>query len=318
MSTIESVPVVRYKPFVLRRPDSQYQALLSRLLNEGEETGSAQGVPRLAVVNHGMTFDLSNGIPVITERDVVSGKHPTFYQALGELCAFLNGARTQEELESFGCFWWKRWVTAEKCVKRGLQPGDLGPGSYGPAWTAFPNPNGKPFNQIQHVVEQMRERPELITHIVSPFIRPYLGRGKGKTQEVVVVPCHGLLFIYTNPRTRELSLHHIQRSCDVPVGLAGNLVQYAALTMMFAQVLGYTARTLHYTISSAQCYHTNDHNPETDQRVAMREMLSTKPQQLATVRLNPAVTDIFAFRKEDFTIHDYYPQSERRPVWTPV
>ena len=40
--------------------------------------------------------------------------------AIGEILGFMNGARTQEELVKFGCYWWRFWVTKEKCEKRGL------------------------------------------------------------------------------------------------------------------------------------------------------------------------------------------------------
>ncbi len=35
------------------------------------------------------------------------------------------------------------------------------------------------------------------------------------------------------------------------------------------------------------------------------EQLSRKPYPLPQMRLNPAVTDIFAFRYEDFTLENY-------------
>jgi len=75
-------------------------------------------------------------------------------QAIGEILGFMNGARTQKELENFGCYWWKSWVTKEKCEKRGLVEGDLGPGSYGAAFHDFPTSEGQPYNQIKAVVQQ--------------------------------------------------------------------------------------------------------------------------------------------------------------------
>lgn len=56
---------------------------------------------------------------------------------------FINGARTQEELEKFGCKWWKSWCTPEKCKKRGLEAGDLGPGLTGQRFMIFRRQTGE-------------------------------------------------------------------------------------------------------------------------------------------------------------------------------
>ncbi len=122
------------------------------------------------IVGAQLRYKIENGFPVITERDL-SGS--MFSGALAEHVAFLNGARTQAELEKFGCKWWSKWVTKEKCAIFGLPEGDLGDGSYGAAWATFPTKEGKPFNQIKHVVQQMKERPYLRTHLISPWIPQY-------------------------------------------------------------------------------------------------------------------------------------------------
>ncbi len=292
--------------------DTQYRELLFRILNEGVKVDSHQGEPAFRVVGHMMRFNLSNGFPIITERDLCSSKdgiHSIFYQALGELFAFLHGAHTQKQLESFGCLWWKRWVTEEKCAKRGLESGDLGPGSYGPAWTAFPTAEGSSFNQITHLIEQIKELPHLSTHYVSPWIPQYIGRGKGKQQKVVVAPCHGWIHVLTDQKKR-LTLFHSQRSADVPVGLVANLIQYAALTMMIAQVTGYIPHELVYCISNAHIFEM--------QIKAVEEMLMTSPSILPTVTIDPGVTSLLDFRQNHFKVSNYNPRLPSHIIRTPV
>ena len=109
------VAPIKYKQN--RQPDYQYHNLLKKILDEGEEVKSQQEVNAKMIFGHQMRFPLENGFPLITERNI-SGKFIS--QALGELIAFLHGERTQEGLESFGCFWWKPWVTEEKCSKKRL------------------------------------------------------------------------------------------------------------------------------------------------------------------------------------------------------
>ncbi len=306
--------MIVYKEFSERTADSQYRELLERIKTTGVKVFSQQEEEAIMILGHQMRFQLDNGFPIITERDLVSapeGQLPQFYLALGELCAFLNGARTLEEMKKFGCGWWSRWVTKKKCAKRGLEPGDLGPGSYGPAWRSFPTSEGNPFDQITHIIEQINEIPHLRTHIVTPWIPQYLGRGRGKQQKVVVVPCHGWFHVVINTYTNELSLHHFQRSADAPVGLVFNLIQYAALTMMLAQVTGYKVKELVFTTSDTHIF--------LSQMEDVNELLQqTKPQRFPTMTMDPDIKDVFAFRPEHFKVTDYYPQSPRRLIWTPV
>lgn len=298
--------------------DTQYRDLLRRILEEGTRAFKQQSKhsedgkgDAITLVGHQMRFDLRKGFPMITERDLLSpGKTAPMYEfALNELFAFLHGARTVEELEKWGVPWWKTWATPEKCAKRGLTPGDLGPGSYGPAFRAFPTAEGESFDQIGMILQQMKEQPHLRTHCVFPWIPQYVIRVKGRTQKVVVVPCHGYFHVFLFPETKELVLHHFQRSADAPVGLVFNLIQYAALAMMFAQVLGYTAKELVYTISDAHIY--------VGQIEKVEKLLATDPQPLPRVSLDPIVTNLMDFRAHHFKFFDYYPQRGRMAIWTP-
>jgi thymidylate synthase len=116
--------------------------------------------------------------------------------------------------------------------------------------------------------------------------------------------------ISVHPEHRTLVLTHRQRSADVPVGLVFNLIHYAALAMMVGQVTGYRPVEVVYFIDDAHIYLT--------QLEAVRAMLATTPRPLPTVQLDPAVTDLFAFRAHHFTVADYYPQLPRRRIPTPV
>jgi len=160
------------------------------------------------------------------------------------------------------------------------------------------------------VIEQIREIPHLRTHLVSPWIPQYVGRGKGKKQKVVVVPCHGWFHVMIYTLTGELSLHHFQRSADVPVGYPFNMIQYAALTLMFSQVTNYKPKEVIFTISDAHIY--------MGQMDDVDVLLLTEPQRLPTVTLDPEIKNIFDFRYEHFKVTDYKPQLERRKIWTPV
>ncbi len=281
------------KTYADRTVDTQYRDLLSRIMKEGTDVKPIHGEISKMVLGHQMRFDLRNGFPLLTERDLSK----LLKGALAEHFAFLHGAHTQEELEKWGCKWWDRWVTPEKCAIFGLPPGELGPGSYGPAWAAFPTSEGKPFNQIVEVIRQLKERPYLRTHIITPWIPQYAIQHSELQRKVVVAPCHGYLHIFGFPDTKEISVHHFQRSGDIPVGVPFNIIQYAAFTLMVAQIMGYEAKELVYTISDAHIYES--------QYQFVEEILKRDPRRFPTVTLDPSIKDILDFRPEHFTLTDY-------------
>jgi len=169
-------PMITYHPLEERTPDYQYQTLLKLILKEGIRSSSQQGVDTISLVGAPpMRFKLANGVPLITERNMApvfkNGKPTVWMQAVAEITAFINGVRTQEGLEEFGCYWWEPWVTEAKTKKRGLAVGDLGPGSYGAAFHDFPTAEGEKFNQFAVMVQQMKENPHLKTTLFHPGFR---------------------------------------------------------------------------------------------------------------------------------------------------
>lgn len=301
--------MLEYKPFEKRTPDTQYRDLLALIREKGEEVDTQQEHPARKWIGYLLRFPIANGFPLVTERDLIS-EPSQFRFAIAELCAFLNGAQTLEEMKRFGCGWWARWVTPEKCAKRGLEPGDLGPGSYGAAWRRFPTAEGVPFDQITTLLQQIEELPHLRTLEVSPWIPQHIPRGKGRQQKVVVAPCHGWIHVHINTRTREMTLVHRQRSVDAPVGFVFNLVQYGALLLMLGQVTGYKPKELVYFVDDGHIY--------LRQMDAVERLLATKPMPLPTVTVDSDIKDIFDFRPEHFHVDDYYPQNERMVIWTPI
>ena len=274
---------------------SQYQQLLQEIMDHGQRVSTPQGTDALTIIGpKPLHYKLDEGFPAITERKL---SEKIWGQAIGEIIAFINGARTIKELESYGCSWWKAWGTEAKAKKRGLEVGDLGPGSYGAAFHDFPTAEGEKYNQFATILQQMQERPHLRTHFISPWVPQYTMRVTGRTQKVVVCPCHG--WIHMRIIDGKLTLHMFQRSADVPIGVPSNMVEYAALTMMVAQVLGLKAYEFVHSFSDAHIY--------VDQLDAVKEMLSRETRPLPSMIMNPKIKDLFAFRKEDFTLENYDP-----------
>jgi thymidylate synthase len=290
---------VQYRPYGLRRPDSQYQDRLALILHQGIPARSFHAVgSRTYMGLPPMRFDLRNGFPITTVRDLKG----SWKSAIGEILAFINGVRTQDELVNefqVNKRFWADTVTAEKCAKFGLQAGDLGDGSYGPGMGAYPAPDGTKTNQMRNVLEQIRRLPEVRTHWVDPWIPFYTMDGENAKRKVVVAPCHGWMHWRVINGGLHLQMH--QRAADMPIGSVYNTLQYAALLIAAAHVLKMEARWFYHSFSDAHIY-DNQFDPW------VHDMIRREPLALPTLTLaEDAPDDLFQFRPRHFILSDYNP-----------
>jgi thymidylate synthase len=299
-----------YLPFAERRPSTQYRDMLQAIRDSGVRVQTKQGEDALALAGHCMRFPMAHGAAVITERSIKGFVN----KAIGELCAFINGARTLDELRAFGCDWWDAWATPEKCVPRGLEPGDLGPGSYGHAFRNFTTDldGGDPgFDQLPHLIKKLKDLPLDRTALMSPWIPVANHRDAETKSRNTIAPCHG--WIHALVFGDKLHLVHNQRSGDTPIGVPSNMAQYTALGLMIEHLTGYEFVEYVHWIQYAHIYD--------NQAAAVDEMLAREPRPLPTLRLTDAglrVTDIHDFRAEHFELSDYdpHPAIARIPVLT--
>jgi thymidylate synthase len=84
---------------------------------------------------------------------------------------------------------------------------------------------------------------------------------------------------------------------DFPIGTPYNVAQYAMLLMMLAQVTGMEAHELIITGGDCHIYF--------DQLLLVQEQLNREPYKKPTLKLNPEIMDIDAFKLEDFELCDY-------------
>ena len=88
-----------------------------------------------------------------------------------------------------------------------------------------------------------------------------------------------------------------QRSADVGLGVPFNIASYALLTMMVAQVCGFEPGEFVHTFGDAHIYSNHE-----DQ---IREQLSRSTFELPSMKINPEIDDLFAFKYADFELVDY-------------
>lgn len=288
--------MVEYLPYEERKPDTQYRRMIKRILVDGEPAPTRQGVTAHTLIQQTLKYDLKNGFPAIPDRDVSK----FWDKGIGELCAFMNGITTAEGLNLFGASWWGAWTTPGKCALFGLPAGEIGPASYGGVFHDFPTLDGSRFDQFSNLVRQIKELPDDRVHAVSNWMPAENARGEGFVQGNTIAPCHGDLNVrILNGR---IHLHMKQRSCDTPVGGPSNMIQYAALLLMLEQLTGFKAGVFYHTIFDAHVY---------DNQVSLMKQLVRRPAlRLPTVTINEEgrkVTDIMDFRRQHFTLTDYFP-----------
>ncbi len=288
-----------YKPLSERTSDSQYQDRLVMLLKGDYVKDTPQGVGALTEFGRlaPMVFDLRNGVPVITERKI------PWEKAVAEIIAFINGARTIDEIESYGCPFWGDY--RGKGTKLGLEPNDMGPGSYGAVFHDYERADGTKLNQFAQMIEQIKDSPTLRTHRVTNWRADYTARGPNR--KVIVAPCHGE--VHCRVLDGKLHLRMDQRSADFPIGVPFNMIQYAALLLMIAQVTGLTPGRYIHSLSDAHIYE--------NQVSAVLELLKRDPRPFPTLQLDPSVKNLFDFRVEHFTLEEYDPHPAMKVPYAP-
>lgn len=267
-----------------------YETLLRDVLEKGRVRTDRTGTGTRSLFGYQMRFDLREGFPLVTTKKV------HLKSIIHELLWFLRGETRVDSLKAAGVSIWDEWATAEQTAKFGREAGDLGP-VYGHQWRNFgatKNADGSyardGVDQIVNLLDDLERNPTSRRHLVT-------GWNPREATEVALPPCHTFFQFYVHDG--ELSCQLYQRSADVFLGVPFNIASYALLTMMIAQVKGLRAAEFVHTFGDVHLYSNHIEQAELQ--------LSREPRPLPTMKLNPEVKDLFAFRYEDFSLEGYDP-----------
>jgi thymidylate synthase len=289
-----------YLPFEERVPDPQYGNLLRMIHDHGVYGPTRQNSPAKTVLGKTINYYFANGFPCIPDRSI-----KTFWpKAIDELGAFIGGAHSIDSLRAVGLgSWWEAWATEAKTSKRGLPPGEMGPGFYGSAFHDYPGLNGQPYDQFAALIEDIKLNPYDRRHHINPWI-PYhvLRSAENPDSNVTIAPCHGWITITI--LEDGLHLEMMQRSGDYPVGVPSNMIQYAALAIYIGHLVGFPAVEYIHHFMNAHVYEKQESTG------LVWQMLNREPLRLPTLQLNDAglaATDIHQFSSRLFELTDYHP-----------
>ena len=250
----------------------QYLDLLQHILDNGTEKTDRTGTGTRSCFGYQMRFDLQKGFPMVTTKKL--HVKSIFY----ELLWFLKGDTNIKYLKDNGVSIWDEWAN---------EAGELGP-VYGEQWRSWKGADGVVVDQITELIKQIKTTPDSRRLIVSAW-------NVAELPKMALMPCHTLFQFYV--ADGKLSCQLYQRSADVFLGVPFNIASYALLTMMIAQVCDLEPGDFVHSFGDVHLY--NNHIEQA------KLQLTRTPFELPTLKINPAVKDIFSFDFSDFTIENY-------------
>ena len=259
-----------------------YLALLRHVLEHGAVKADRTGTGTRSVFGWQMRYDLREGFPLVTTKKL------HLRAIVHELLWFLRGDTNIAYLRDHKVTIWDEWADAD---------GELGP-VYGKQWRRWAATDGREIDQLRWVVDEIRRNPDSRRLVVSAW-------NVADLPDMALMPCHALFQFYVIDG--RLSCQLYQRSGDIFLGVPFNIASYALLTHLVAQATGLQVGDFVHTLGDAHLY---DNHLE-----QAREQLARTPRPLPTLRLDPSVTDLFAFTADDIAFDGYDPHPAiRAPV----
>ena len=250
----------------------QYLDMMQHILDNGAKKQDRTGTGTLSVFGHQMRFDLAKGFPLLTTKKL------HIRSIVIELLWFLNGDTNIKYLKDNNVRIWDEWAD---------EHGELGP-VYGFQWRSWPGKDGQTIDQIDNVMNNIKQNPDSRRHIVVAYNPAYV-------DEMALPPCHSLFQFYV--ADGKLSCQLYQRSCDTFLGVPFNIASYALLTHMMAQQCDLEVGDFVWTGGDVHLY--LDHLDQA------REQLTREPMSLPRLEIKRKPATLYDYAFEDFEILDY-------------
>ena len=252
----------------------QYLNILNRILTEGTQKTDRTGTGTMSIFGTQSRYNLQEGFPLLTTKKL------HLKSIIYELLWFLRGDTNVHWLQEHGVRIWNEWADEQ---------GELGP-VYGHQWRSWPDYNGGTIDQIENVIDQLKNHPDSRRMIVSAW-------NVAEVNSMALPPCHTMFQFYV--ADGRLSLQLYQRSADTFLGVPFNIASYALLLLMMAQVTNLQPGEFIHTTGDTHLY--------LNHLEQARLQLTREPRPLPVMKLNPDVHSLFDFRYEDFQLEGYNP-----------
>lgn len=297
--------------------DESYLDLLDHILKTGVEKTDRTGTGTRSLLGYQMRFNLEDGFPLLTTKKV------PIKSIIHELLWFMRGDTNLKYLADNKVHIWDEWPYKAYLMRNnkeipeingeewetGMQEfiekiksdedfakeyGNLGP-IYGYQWRNWPAPNGEHIDQLQKVIEQIKNTPDSRRMIVSAWNVADID----EMAKAGLPPCHCLFQFYV--ADGKLSCQLYQRSCDTFLGVPFNIASYALLTMIMAQITGLKPGEFVWTGGDVHLY--SNHLEQAQLQLSRRSEIRPMP----TMKINPDKKKLEDFTIDDFELIDYNP-----------
>lgn len=206
-----------------------YLDLMRDALNNGALKGDRTGTGVRSLFGRQLRFDLRQGFPLVTTKRL------HIRSIVRELIWFLRGDTNIAYLKANGVSIWDEWADED---------GNLGP-VYGKQWRAWEGSDGRTYDQIDWVLNEIRRNPNSRRLIVSAW-------NVAEVERMKLAPCHCLFQFYV--ASGRLSCQLYQRSADIFLGVPFNIASYALLTHLMARETGLEVGEFVHTFGDAHLY----------------------------------------------------------------
>ncbi len=232
----------------------------------------ADGTPAHTIKIFGMTnrYDLSKEFPIITLR------RTAFKSAIDEMLWIWQ--KKSNNIKDLKSHIWDSWADETGSIGKAY--------GYQLAQKSI-YPEGE-FDQVDRILFDLQNNPASRRIIANMYNHRDL-------HEMHLYPCAYMLTLNTSGDTLNAIL--TQRSQDMLVANNWNVVQYAVLVNMFAQVSGLKAGTLLHVVSDAHIY--DRHIPQ------VKELLSMPEYDAPKFIIDKSVNNFYDFKTSSFSLEGY-------------
>jgi thymidylate synthase len=288
----------------MRHAEHQYLDLMDQILTTGDERMDRTGVGTRSVFGACVRFNLADGcVPILTTKRVF------WKPAVREMLWFLTGGTNIQDLLRQKVTIWTDWPLATYRATTGdtisqqdfeariveddafaAKWGELGP-VYGKQWRRWLGPDGKEYDQIASVLDQLKTNPasrRMLFHAWNP----------AELSGMALPPCH-MVYQYHVTTDGRLNCLLYQRSCDLLLGAPFNFIGATALQLMLAQQAGLTPGEFVWVGGDVHLYLNHLEQAKTQ--------MARDPRPFPKMRLARHPASIDDYKIEDFVLEGYDP-----------
>ena len=258
--------------------DHGYSTEGEKVRPKWEDGTYAYTIKRFGVVNR---YDLSKEFPVLTLR------RTAFKSAVDEVLWIWQ--KKSNNIHDLKSHIWDEWADEDGSIGK----------AYGYQLGVKHQYKEGMMDQVDRVLYDLKENPYSRRIMTNIYVHEDL-------HEMNLYPCaYSMTFNVTDDK---LNAVLNQRSQDVLAANNWNVVQYAVLLHMIAQVSGLKAGELGHVIADAHIY--DRHIP------LIKELISRKPLPAPTFWINPEIKNFYDFTTDDVRLDNYQtgPQITNIPI----